>query len=171
MSIVLDGTAGVTTPAASVVGATTLGSIPTVIAVPSMVRLHTGNGYGSTNNKIHRYLTTVTNQGSDITYADSATLGATFTINTNGVYAITKVFSGSVDSNSGISLNSSELSTDISSLTNVADRLVINRSSVFACTMAWTGYLSATSMIRSHGDGATDSGSANRSVFTIVRVA
>ncbi len=52
------------------------------------VRVHTGNGYGSTNTKRRRYTTTEKNAGSDISYADSATLGASFTINANGDYQI-----------------------------------------------------------------------------------
>ena len=40
----------------------------------SMVRLNTANGYGSTNVCIRRFTNVVTNQGSDITYVDSATL-------------------------------------------------------------------------------------------------
>ena len=60
----------------------------TKTASQSMVRLNTSNGYGSTNTVIKRYTNVVTNQGVDITYADSATLGASFTINTAGVYAI-----------------------------------------------------------------------------------
>lgn len=45
------------------------------------------NGYGSTNTAIRRF-TNQTTVGSDITYADSATLGATWTINTAGNYAM-----------------------------------------------------------------------------------
>ena len=39
---------------------------------PSMVRLNTSNGYGSTNVKIRRFTNIITTQGSDITYVDSA---------------------------------------------------------------------------------------------------
>jgi hypothetical protein len=53
---------------------------PLVTLAQSMVRLNTANGYGSTNTAIRRFTNVVTNQGTDITYADSATLGTTFTI-------------------------------------------------------------------------------------------
>lgn len=46
------------------------------------------NGQGSTNTEIFRFTNIETNVGGDITYADSATLGASFTINTAGVYAL-----------------------------------------------------------------------------------
>ena len=59
------------------------------ISSPSVVHVDIGNGFGSTNIKIRRFTTVVTNTGSDITYADSATLGGSFTINTDGIYAIT----------------------------------------------------------------------------------
>ncbi|MCB1949127.1 hypothetical protein, partial [Nitrosomonas sp.] len=52
------------------------------------VIVHSGNGYGSTNVKIRRFTTVEENLGSSITYADSATDGASFTINQDGVYAL-----------------------------------------------------------------------------------
>lgn len=52
------------------------------------VIVHSGNGYGSTNTKIRRFTTVGENLGSSITYADSATDGASFTINQTGVYAM-----------------------------------------------------------------------------------
>lgn len=45
-------------------------------------------GNGSTNTYCRRFLSTDTNVGTAITYADSATLGATFTINESGMYAL-----------------------------------------------------------------------------------
>jgi hypothetical protein len=45
-----------------------------------IVTVHTGNGHGSTNNKIRRFTTTMTNTGSAITYADSALACMTFII-------------------------------------------------------------------------------------------
>lgn len=56
--------------------------------VMSAIRLNTANGVGSTNTSVLRFTNQVLNTGSDITYADSATLGATFTINASGIYAI-----------------------------------------------------------------------------------
>ena len=47
-----------------------------------------GGGYGSSSTSVRRFQTTVVNTGTAITYADSASLGATFTINTTGMYAV-----------------------------------------------------------------------------------
>jgi hypothetical protein len=152
---------GVVTPAKTQVG-----------ALPSMVRLHTANGYGSSSTVIPRFTTVVTNQGSDITYADSATLGSTFTINTSGIYAITygMTFVNASAAN-GLSLNSSQLTTTIYSI-NAADRLAINvalstsgRLPVSSCL-----YLTAGAVIRPHADGGTQTAVAEAN-FTIVRVA
>jgi hypothetical protein len=75
----------------------------------SMVRLHTANGYGSTNTGVRRFTTVVTNKGTDITYADSATLGATFTINVAGVYGISYTDNFTASNSVAISLNSTLL--------------------------------------------------------------
>lgn len=137
----------------------------------SVVRLHTANGYGSTNTMIRRFTTTVTNTGSDITYADSATLGATFTINNAGVYAVS--FTDSFNTNTqylGVSLNSAQLTTAIQTIT-AADRIAValapsNGNNV---AIATTLYLSAGAVIRAHTSGDTVGGT-NLTQFTIARV-
>lgn len=135
----------------------------------SMVRLHSLNGYGSTNNKIRRFTTVVTNQGSDITYADSATLGATFTINAAGVYTISYSDNFSSAAEMGISLNSAQLTTSVSSITD-ADRLSImsTAGTAYVGQVAWAGYLPAGSVIRAHTTGLGAS-VGNLGNFTIAR--
>ena len=59
-----------------------------VAGVLSRVYLTAGNGNGSTNTNIRRFTTATVNTGTAITYADSATNGATFTINEPGFYYI-----------------------------------------------------------------------------------
>jgi hypothetical protein len=144
----------------------------TQIAVPfpqSMVRLNTANGFGSTNTVIKRYSTTVTNQGSDITYADSATLGASFTINTTGVYGIAISVTGTTTNQGGISLNSTQLTTTISSIT-AANRLVSSSSYLGnAFSASVTVYLTAGDVIRPHCDTTATSNAALEN-FTITRV-
>jgi hypothetical protein len=135
----------------------------------SMVRLNTANGYGSTNTVIRRFTNVVANQGTDITYADSATNGATFTINTNGVYAISYDDSFTAASNSGISLNSTQLTTSIA-LINIAD--VVSQTTHDAANhpynSAATLYLLSGSVIRAHA-GANTTGTVP-ATFTITRV-
>jgi len=145
----------------------------TIAALPtSMVRLHTANGYGSTNTRIRRFTTTVTNTGSDITYADSAANGASFTINTSGIYSISYSDSFTVTGCLGISLNSSQLTTNVISITT-ADILDITSNNYGAGNWPdsahWTGYLAATSVVRAHTDAGTSGGPAAQ--FTIVRIA
>lgn len=136
----------------------------------SMVRLHSLNGYGSTNNKIRRFTTVVTNQGSDITYADSATLGASFTINRAGVYAISYSDNFSSAAEMGLSLNSAQLTTSFAFITD-ADRLAIatTAGTAFTALAAWVGYLPSGSVIRAHTTGL-DASVGNLGNFTITRV-
>lgn len=150
----------------------TVPALPTLSAAQSMVRVNTASGYGSTNTKINRFTTVVTNTGSDITYADSATLGASFTINTSGVYSIVHNRQASAASDIGISLNTTEPTTNIFALTNNNDRLCAVQSggANAGANAVWTGYLAAGSVIRPHTDGVSDGAAPNRCQFTIVRV-
>jgi len=158
--------------ASSVASTTESFTNPPLVTTPqSMVRLNTANGYGSTNTVIRRFTNVVTNQGTDITYADSATLGASFTINVNGVYAIgyTDDFTASITL--GLSLNSTQLTTAIYSITP-ADALAIAQTTGVntSQTANWTGYIAAGSIVRAHGQPGT-SGASGTCKFTITRVA
>lgn len=137
----------------------------------SMVRVNTANGYGSTNTMIRRFTTVVTNQGSDITYADSATLGATFTINTNGVYAVSFNDSYGSAEHVGISKNSTQLTTQFFSIT-LADKVaaMTTAGTNLASNCGVTLYLVAGDVIRAHTTGSAFAG-ATASMFTITRVA
>lgn len=138
-------------------------------ASQSMVRLNTANGYGSTNTHIRRFTNVITNQGSDVTYADSATLGASFTINTAGVYSIMYSDSFSSNTTAGISLNSTQLSTAMASIT-LSDVLAIAFQATNAGLItSWTGFLPAGSVVRAHA-AATGIGTTPAH-FNIVRVA
>jgi hypothetical protein len=170
---VLQGGTGVTTSTGT--GSVVLSASPTFtgnVTTPlSYVRLNTANGYGSTNTVIRRFTNIVDNVGVDITYADSATLGATFTINTNGVYSVSYVDNFNAVSNIGLSINSTQLTTDIGAI-SVATRLAISTSggANYSVSTSATFYAAATSIIRAHDDGAA-TGLAGRQNFTIARVA
>jgi hypothetical protein len=140
-------------------------------AVVSMVRLNTANGYGSTNTAIRRFSTVVTNVGSDITYADSATLGASFTINTAGVYSISYTEQFNASGDIGISLNSTQLSTSPNSIT-AADRLVVGQTGGVnqAQTVSTALYLASGAVIRPHS-GVPSGSQPSLAQFTITRVA
>ena len=139
--------------------------------IQSMVRLHTANGNGSTNTAIRRFSTVVTNVGSDITYADSATLGATFTIVNSGNYEISYTDNLGNANEIGLSLNSSQLTTSIVSIT-AADRLksATTGGASFSQGADWSGYLTAGSVIRVHGAVSPAAGTAALANFTIARV-
>ena len=164
----VSGTTGTFTGAVSGTTGTFTGAVTTPL---SYVRLNTANGYGSTNNKIRRFTTTVNSAGVDITYADSATLGGTFTINTAGVYSVSYSDQFSAAAHLGISINSTQLTTQITNIT-VADILSISTPSVagYGGTVSATFYAVATSVIRAHTDGSSSGTNTNICQFTIARV-
>jgi hypothetical protein len=84
----------------------------------NQVLLRTGNGTGSTGDKIRRFTTTVINTGTAITYADSATDGASFTINEDGIYAVVYADTGSVGAYYGITVNQPDLTINVFSVPN-----------------------------------------------------
>lgn len=139
--------------------------------VKSMVRLHTANGNGSTNTAFRRFTTVVVNQGTDITYADSATLGASFTINANGVYAISYTDNFGNANEMGLSLNSAQGTTSITVIT-AANRLknATTGGASFGESADWCGYLVAGDVVRAHTAASPAAGTNDRSNFTIVRV-
>lgn len=136
----------------------------------SQVRVDTGNGHGSTNTKIRRFTNFVTT-GTAITGVDSATLGSTFTINRAGVYSISYTDEISASSSDvGLSLNSANLATSITSLT-AAERLIQtslatgNRTNCGVTIRCNVG-----DVIRAHTDGAPNDTTA-RCQFVITQVA
>ena len=138
----------------------------------SYVRVNTANGYGSTNNKIRRFTNTVNNVGSDITYADSATLGATFTINTAGVYSASFSDQYTGVQFVGLSINSTQLTTAVQSIAvadilSVATTVEANAPSVASATF----YAAASSVVRAHTGGGTSGANTTLPQFTIARVA
>jgi hypothetical protein len=176
---VANGGSGVTTSTGT--GAVVLGTSPTLsnvtmtgtVTVPlSYIRLNTANGFGSTNNKIRRFTNTVNNVGTDITYADSATLGGTFTINTTGVYSVNYCDQFVSAENMGISINSTQLTTIITSVA-VADVLAAGTSATanYAASCSATFYAASTSVIRAHTNGVASGTATTLCHFTIARVA
>lgn len=92
----------------------------------SEIFVDTGNGRGSTNTAIRRFSNIRSQIGSSITYADSSTSGATFTINESGIYAI-HYRDCLTDSSAAlaISLNSIALTTGALSLTYAQGRRAV----------------------------------------------
>lgn len=129
----------------------------------SVVKIAGSQGNGSGNTAIRNMFNAPhINSGTAITYAASATLGDSFTINEDGYY--TFIYSDNLSSgivNIGLSLNSSQLSSDIQSIT-AADRLIstaVAASNVGSVT--WTGFLPAGSIVRPHTSGTPNANSAS----------
>jgi hypothetical protein len=166
------GNVGATTQDVLVVDATGNAQL-TKTSAQSMVRLNTANGYGSINTAIRRFTNVVTNQGSDITYTDSATLGANLTINTAGVYAISYEDNGTLAADLAISLNSAELTTNAYQITPVSRLCGATFQGGNACgaCASTVVYLPVGSVIRPHLNTGTTSYNAACANFTITRVA
>jgi len=116
---------------------------------------NTVTGYGSTNNKIPYYSNEVSNDtGSIITIANSAVNGLSITANKECVVYLGVTGAFGAAGNVGISLNSTELTTGISSLT-VADRLVIGTTSAagYFDDVSVSIKMSAADVLRPHFDG------------------
>lgn len=90
-----------------------------------VITAHTGNGQASINTGQRRFTTIQTNVGTAITYADSATLGATFTINESGIYSVhgrdAHTLAGMY---SGITRNATVLDVGVNSLSVTAGQRV-----------------------------------------------
>lgn len=147
----------------------------------SEVHVTTNAGYGSTNTVICRFTNIEENIGTGITYASSATLGDTFTINETGLYAIEYNDQSGRSANTfyamGVSRNSNQLTTSIASITN-SNRLIGLQGSVgpsganvWSQTAQITLNLNAGDVIRAHNDGnPMVAGSDFISSFRIVKV-
>ncbi len=177
MAVTIDGTTGITSPAIDLTTPLAVADGGTARSdnVMSMVRLNTNGattaGYGSTNTAIRRFVNVVTNTGSDITYADSATLGASFTINTDGVYSISHCDSYNTSGlTSGISVDSAALATGVASIP-ASTCLAVASGNAGNATInsSWTGFLSAGAVVRPHGYVAANTGTVPAQ-FTITRV-
>jgi hypothetical protein len=88
-------------------------------AIRSNIKVTVGVGHGSTNTVIRRFTLVVDSAGSDITYSPSSTLGDSFTLNTDGIYAIEyqEAHNAAPAFVFGISVNSNQLTTGIGSIT------------------------------------------------------
>lgn len=136
------------------------------------VRLNTANGNGSTNTKIRRFLNTALNQGGDITYVDSATLGASFTINKSGVYAISYSDQYTTVGWVGISLNTTQPTTDVAFIP-VGEIIATSYSCIATAPTCVSSilYLTVGDVVRAHNGGNATGSSVNTVQFTITRVA
>lgn len=142
------------------------------IAAPrSEVYVYSGNGYGSTNTMIRRFSTVGKNQGTAITYADSATVGASFTINEDGLYSISYSEQYSVGDHFGVSANSTQLTTAINNI-NAADRILhaTTPQANYTGRVSDSMQLTAGTVIRPHTTGQAAGTSMSLISFRITKV-
>lgn len=146
-------------------------------AAPTEWMADTFTGFGSTDTAIP-YFTSVRRNNilnSDITVTNNATNGCKILINTAGLYSISFAWVGDSGGagTSGISWNSSQLTTNIANI-NAADRLTFARAGIIAAdydanTTSITKWLSANDVIRPHTNAATPANSA-QCHFSIVKI-
>lgn len=133
----------------------------------SLVIVSTGNGFGSTNTRIRRYTTIAKSVGKAITYADSSTNGASFTINQTGYYSFmtTDQRSGG-GSDCGISVNSTQLTLTISEVKPINRLAKGSAGTGLECGASGGANLSVGDVVRPHSGGAEDD-TTNRVMFRI----
>ena len=148
-------------------------TLPQFSESDSSVRVDTANGYGSTGTKIRRFSNVRDNIGTDITYnpnGDESVNGASFRVNSSGIYNISYSDNFSGATQIGLSKNASSLTTDIDTIA-ASERLAISITSAanHSETVSWQGYLTSGDIIRAHAAGTT-TGVAARCHFTISKV-
>lgn len=136
------------------------------------VTVTNGNGSGSTNTKIRRFTTTQTNVGTAITYADSATLGASFTINEPGIYeAFYEDESSLGQTYIGISVNTTQPTVDINSITATDRAGLASNATNITASLTRVLRLSTGDVVRPHwGSSAPNNTNAAFSAFSIKKV-
>lgn len=135
------------------------------------ILLLTANGYGSTNTKIRQWTTVSKNIGLSMTLVQSATLGDSFVINEDGIYSIS-YFDQFVGADYlGLSVNSTQLTTAIDSVTNT-DVLGFVQSGAANDPMGFstTVRLKRGDVVRCHGDGAASGTRTSTEKVRILRV-
>ena len=132
-----------------------------------------GQGTGS-QDKVRRYTVALVNTGTAITYADSSSLGGTFTINETGFYMIHRgEYRTGGSFAAGVSVNSNQLSTGIASIT-AAHRTPITSYGSGASVVGVDGdvvFLTAGDVIRAHDSTTVTNGTTFESFLRIMRVA
>ncbi|MFN8371192.1 MAG: hypothetical protein U0T83_11290 [Bacteriovoracaceae bacterium] len=131
-------------------------SIISSTAPEVQTRWDTHAGNGSTNTHIPYFTNTNYSVGSagNYTIDNSAVNGLSITIDKAGFYAVSVWFLPASPTYAGISLNSNQLTTAISTITP-ANRLAISTSSAadYIAFSSWTGWLAVGDVIRPHTTG------------------
>ena len=148
-------------------------TIKATTTTPSYVELSGYTGLGSTNTQIIRLTTTINNVGTDITYASSASLGDSFTINRAGFVSVTlygQNVTSSATTGVGWSINSNQLSTALRSIT-ISNILALSATNdadggnnIADFTATATVWCNVGDVIRPHVSGSVTIGTLNARV-------
>jgi hypothetical protein len=153
-AVVTGGTLYAESAVVAVVGTESQTTTATVQENDSHVSLRGAGGYGAVNTKIAIFTTVDQNFGSDITYATSANNGASFTVNTSGIYSMQwSADSASANLILGFSVNSTQLTTNIQSITASQILSYTVTGSGSGAVVAYEGFFNAGDIIRPHGSG------------------
>lgn len=137
----------------------------------SEVCVDTPNGHGSTNTKIRIFSNVITNTGSDISYVTSATLGDSFTINKDGIYAIN--YQDSASNNAwafGISKNTTQPTTSIVTANGAVSYTMTNFQNFCPVPVPVTMRLKVGDVIRPHTNGLLDAVDPIANQFRITKL-
>lgn len=140
----------------------------------AQITVDSGNGFGSTNTAVRRFSNIRVNTGAAYwTYADSATLGGSVTINAAGVYAITYhdgYNSGGVAT--GIMINNTVPTTAPGTAITYAQGMRafgFSTANSNAQAVSWTGVLAAGDVI-TFVAGVNANSTTSMCMFTVTRV-
>jgi len=142
-------------------------------ATDSMIFVDTGNGHGATNTTVRRFVN-VRRYAGNVTYADSSTNGATFTVATGGAgawFMCAYEYRSGAQAQVGITLNGASLTTSIASITyangfRARGAANTNSETASACTVE---SLADADIIRVQTTGS-ESNTDSRTSFFMVRL-
>jgi len=137
--------------------------------IDDIIHLRTPNGHGSSSNKIRKYSEIKLQRGNAISLVQSASLGDVFTINKTGIYHISMAdFFNAATGNIGVSVNSTELTTAVASIT-AADRVFFIQYVNIAEHGSLVTSFSAGDVVRPHTAGSNN-GTSSAQHFIITRI-
>ena len=136
----------------------------------SQIRVHTINAHGSGNTRIRVWTTAVDNYGDAMTLTGlgDTTDGTSIVINRPCIFISNHVDVFNAALRTGLSLNSSQLSTNISSITT-ADRLGMadSHANNAPVHMGWAGKLDVGDVLRVHTEAGADGTGTARATWTV----
>lgn len=133
-------------------GAIRLEASNVIIPLLSYHSVRGSTARGSANTLIYRWSSVVDNQGTDITYSDSATAGGSWAINVDGIYAVS--FSIDVGHNGFVAIKKAAAVSNTFDATDIM--VAIEAFTGTGIAAAWTGYCAAGSDIWIATSGATN---------------